>query len=179
MKKSLILIIAISFSMVAFTQSYDIAGGLRIGTELGITGKYRFAKRTCVEAIIQNGIVQDETSISILGEQHFPLMTRRLNMYMGGGLHKGWISTENSKYSNPAGITLIGGLDFTIRKLNVSWDFKPAINLTGGSKAIYSQSSVSVRYVFKQRETKFKKFLKEKKWQVWKKENWKRKKKTN
>ena len=173
MKKSSILFLSLFLTIGAFAQSYDIAGGLRLGTEFGVTGKYRFAKRTCAEVIIQNGISQDETAITFLVEQHFPVLTRRLNMYFGGGLHKGW--SDDDKIDDPYGITAIAGIDFTINRLNVSWDFKPAINIGGGSSNLYSQSAVSVRYVFKKRPTKVKKFLKSDKWKVWKKENWKKK----
>lgn len=173
MKKSTILLLLTFFSFSAFAQSYDIAGGLRLGTEFGLTAKYRFAKRTCAEVIIQNGISQDETAITFLVEQHFPVLTRRLNMYFGGGVHKGW--SNDSTYDNPYGITGIAGIDFTINRLNVSWDFKPAINIGGGSSNLYSQSAVSVRYVFKKRPTKVKKFLKSDKWKIWKKERWQKK----
>ncbi|MEL6276089.1 MAG: hypothetical protein AAFU03_13400, partial [Bacteroidota bacterium] len=36
-------------------------------------------------------------------------------------------------------------------QLNLSYDFKPAINISGGNRTIYAQTAVSVRYIIARR----------------------------
>jgi hypothetical protein len=96
---------------------------------------------------------------------------------MGGGLHKGWLTnTDEVSYKDPFGIDFIAGIEFTMARINLSWDFKPAVNLIGGEKTIYSQSGLSLRYVIakkplfegknkKKRRKKDKKFN----WKFWEK----------
>lgn len=67
---------------------------------------------------------------------------------------------------NPFGITGIVGAEFTLARFNFSYDFKPALNLSGGEKNIYAQSGVSIRYAV----------LKNKVWKDIQKEKKKRKK---
>jgi hypothetical protein len=40
----------------------------------------------------------------------------------------------------------------TIGNINFSYDFKPALNLTGGEKTLYTQTAVSIRYRFWKRD---------------------------
>ncbi|MFQ5447350.1 MAG: hypothetical protein ACE5FF_10470, partial [Saprospiraceae bacterium] len=52
---------------------------------------------------------------------------------------------------------------------NFSYDFKPAINISGGEKRFYTQTGVSIRYVFLNNKV-YKKHLKKKKKEKRKKE---------
>ncbi len=54
---------------------------------------------------------------------------------------------DEPEISGPFGITAIGGAELTIGRLNLSYDVKPALNISGGSNVIYLQSGVSARYV--------------------------------
>lgn len=138
---------------ISAAQSYFTAGGLRLGTDWGLTIQQRVAKRTTVETILQSSLFREEAMVTILGEQHGPLLSRRFNIYGGAGLHKGWSTARRvngedlPEYKGPFGITLIGGAEMTIGRLNLSYDFKPAINISGGEQAFYTQSGVSARYV--------------------------------
>ncbi len=155
MKKLVLTCIALAFFMQLSAQGYDTAFGLRLGTEWGITLQQRLAKRITVEGIIQSGIRRDETTITGLIERHYPLGPRNINVYLGGGLHKGWVrsnGTDPAPYENPFGITGIAGAEISIGRINASWDFKPAINVTGGEQAVYAQTAVSVRYVINKRK---------------------------
>lgn len=168
MKKiSLLLFLAI-FGNFLFAQSYNTAGGLRLGWELGLTAKQRVLKNTTIEGIIHNAYRSDLTSVTVLGAQHYKVLTRRLNIFMGAGVHKGWITDDKILFNNPAGLTVIAGAEFTVRRWNISYDFKPAINLYGGQNRIDPHTSLSLRYVFVPRDSKIKRFFKEKKWKVWK-----------
>ncbi|MCB0650509.1 MAG: hypothetical protein KDC85_04475 [Saprospiraceae bacterium] len=152
--KTLILGILLACSFQLASQSYDISMGVRLGTDKGITYKQRIAKRVTLEGIIQSSFQREEAMVTLLAEKHMPFITRRVNFYTGGGFHKGWLSIPESNLpvKDPFGVTLIAGLEFTAARINVSWDFKPAINIVGGEKRIYSQTGVSVRYVIKKRK---------------------------
>lgn len=177
MKKLAFFFLLFGFANFLLGQSYNTAAGIRLGSEFGITANQRIAKRITVEGILQKGITKNETALTLLIKKHVPVLSRRLNFYIGAGVHKGWISDEKILYNNPIGITGIGGAEITIRKLNASFDFKPAFNVTGGTQKVYSQAALSVRYVFVKRESATKKFFKEKKWKFWKKNKDKKKNK--
>lgn len=152
--KTLILGTLLFCSFQLASQSYDISMGVRLGTDKGITYQQRIAKRVTLEGIIQSSFHREEAMVTLLAEKHMPFITRRLNFYAGGGFHKGWLSApeSNPPVEDPLGVTLVAGLEFTAARINVSWDFKPAINIVGGEKRIYSQTGVSVRYVIKKRK---------------------------
>lgn len=173
MKRLLIISIAFLGTLTLSAQGYNVAGGIRMGTDWGITGKYRFDKRMTVEGIIQSAASKskDEVIITALVEKHNPLITKRFNFYTGAGLHKGWNNTVNeiTTYKDPFGVTVIAGIEFNLGRTNVSWDFKPAFNLIGGEKKMYTQSGISLRYVFQKRPL----FNKKKKKKKGKKINWK------
>ena len=140
------------FVQWSFAQSYDTSAGVRFGSQWGLTVKQRIAKKTTLEGILQAGGKDDFTNLTILAEQHMPVLTKRFNIYYGAGLQAGWYSDPNSEIDNPFGIAAIGGAEFTFARLNVSWDIKPAINLTGGDRNFYTQTGISVRYVINKRK---------------------------
>ncbi|MCB0548938.1 MAG: hypothetical protein KDD19_15265 [Phaeodactylibacter sp.] len=155
MKLRTTLIILAALPAFLFGQSYNTALGMRLGTDYGVTVKQRVGKTTSLEAIIQSSLQREEAQVSLLAEQHFPLISRRFNVYAGGGLHKGWVTREGTEegpvYKDPFGMSLIAGIEFSLGRLNLSYDFKPAVNLTGGKHTIYSQTGVSLRYVVAKR----------------------------
>jgi len=169
MKKTTLLLIFALTGNFLFAQSYNTVGGLRLGFEMGLTAKHRILKNTAIEGIIQNDFRSDLTSVTILLEQHQKILTRRFNMYVGAGVHKGWLTDSRLDFKNPSGLTLIGGIDFTVKRWNLSYDIKPAINIYGGQNTFDVDSSFSLRYVLIPRDSKVKRFFKEKKWKFWKK----------
>jgi len=153
----LVILLFISVSN-AFAQSYNTAAGMRLGTDWGLTVKQRIAKKTTLEGLFQSSLQREEVLLTLMGAQHFPVLTRRLNIYYGGGFHKGWINENDANevpYKDPFGLTLIGGLELSLGRLNLSYDFKPAINLSGGEKKFYTQTGISLRYVIIKRDTNF------------------------
>ena len=172
---------------LASAQSYDLTGGIRMGTDWGVTSQLRFAKKATAEVILQSSLQREEVILTVLAEKHSPLISRRFNFYTGGGIHKGWNTAsaeEGSEVTDPWGVTLIAGAEFTLLRLNVSWDFKPAFNISGGEKKFYTQSGISLRYVMvkknqfeKNRKRRQKQRRKEERrenrkgngWQFWKK----------
>jgi hypothetical protein len=167
--KKLILHALISLAPVSlFSQAYMTAGGLRLGTDWGLTVQQRLAKSVTFEGIVQSSLQREEVMLTGLVEKHYPLVFRGLNLYAGAGLHKGWLSTASPveppvrTFGDPFGLTLIGGAELTLGRLNFSYDFKPAINLSGGEKNFYTQTGISVRYVFLNNKV-YKKHLKKRK----------------
>ncbi|MEM9836859.1 MAG: hypothetical protein AAF828_10175 [Bacteroidota bacterium] len=141
-------------------QSYDAALGLRVGTDMGVSAQLRMPlvhKNFTTEAIIQSSLARDEGQITLLGKQHHPILSRRLNLFMGGGVHFGWSNELEGEQSakGPTGLTGIIGGEATFGKINVSYDFKPAINISGGDRVLYTQTAVSVRYVIAKRHSIF------------------------
>jgi len=136
----------------ALGQSYNTAVGLRMGTEWGLTLRQRFYKNYAAEMLLQSSLQREETQLTLLGLSHKPLLTRRLNFYYGAGFHKGWADQLEVSYEDPWGIDFIAGLELTIGSINLSYDYKPAINLSGGEKTFYSQTGISLRYVIWKRD---------------------------
>ena len=141
-------------------QSYDAAIGIRVGTEWGATAQLRVPqlhKNFVLEGIVHQAIGKDEGSISLLGKQHQPLLSRRINLFYGAGAHAGWNHETDSEtgeaFNGPVGLTGVVGLEATFKRINVSYDFKPAVNVTGGESFLYSQTAVSVRYVIGRRNS--------------------------
>lgn len=157
MKLIVILLSCLLPALVA-AQSYDAAFGIRVGTEWGATVQLRVPqihKNFVLEGIVHQAIGKDEGSVTLLGKQHQPLLSRRINLFYGAGAHAGWnneIDTETgATFNGPIGVTGIVGLEATFKRINISYDFKPAVNLTGGESVLYTQTAVSVRYVISKR----------------------------
>jgi hypothetical protein len=147
MKKLSFLLGFLFLTTLGMAQSYFTAGGIRIGDGIGISLQQRVAKKVTVEGILKNNNARDEFSVTGLIERHISLISRRLNFYTGIGLHKGFVHNDELETKGPFGITAVGGLEFTIGKLNLSYDFKPALNLSGGTKVFYPDTALSLRYV--------------------------------
>jgi len=152
---SLIVLLLVSLSL--YSQSYDLTAGLRLGTDWGISAQFRMPyvhKNFTIETILQSSLQRDEGLLTILGEQHTPILSRRLNIYTGAGLHFGWsneVKEDASPVKNPIGISGIVGAEANFGQLNLSYDLKPAINISGGSRTIYAQTAVTVRYIIAKR----------------------------
>ena len=146
-----IFIVMLLGSTFVQAQSYITAGGIRVGSGIGLTLQQRLTKRITVEGIIQTQSKRDEVMATALVQRHFPIITKHFNIYGGAGIHKGWSTTSirnEVDYTNPFGVTFVGGIEMTLGRVNLAYDFKPALNLSGGTQFLYPQSAVSVRYVF-------------------------------
>jgi hypothetical protein len=139
------LVTLISFS--GYSQSYFTSAGARFGTDWGITVQQKVLKHATVEGIFQSSLFREELMLTGLFEYHFPVITKRLNIYAGAGFHQGFNTQLDPTYESPYGITAIAGAEFTIARFTISYDYKPAFNLYGGENSWYNQSALSVRYV--------------------------------
>ncbi|MEA2042227.1 MAG: hypothetical protein U9N85_06700 [Bacteroidota bacterium] len=134
------------FSLDALPQSYITSVGVRFGTDYGLTIQQRLLKHVTVEGIAQSSLHREELMITGLGEYHIPVFTKRLNFYVGGGFHQGFHTSNDIPFEPAKGISAVAGGEFTLARFTVSFDYKPAFNLSGGEKSWYMQSGVSVRY---------------------------------
>ena len=135
-----------------------LSAGLRLGTEWGASVLLRLPqvhKNFTLEGVLQQSMSSDEGSLTILGRRHHPFLTRRLNIFMGGGLHFGWtneLDPETAEpLSNPWGINGIVGAELTIGRTNLSYDIRPAIHIGGRSVGPKLQTGISIRYVISKR----------------------------
>ncbi len=144
----LFFILSLFISGNLFSQSYFTAGGARLGTDWGITFQQKILKYTTSEVIFQSSLVREELMLTGLIEHHFPVVTKRLNVYLGAGFHKGFVTDNSATYESPYGMSVVAGAEFTVARFVISYDYKPAFNFAGGENSWYSQTGVSVRYVF-------------------------------
>lgn len=140
----------------AFAQSYFNTFGVRIGNgsdyrTAGITYQQRILKDFTIEGIAQTDFSKNST-FHALFEYHRPIISKRLNYYMGAGLMTGKETIANSETLVPIksavfGTDLIAGVELTLLKFTVSLDYKPNFNITGREQWFSDQVGVSVRAV--------------------------------
>jgi hypothetical protein len=138
-----LVVVALAFSAPSFmdAQAYITSGGIRLGTELGLTIQQKIPGTNTIEGIVTTN--KYRWQIQGLFEHHRRLIGKRLNYYYGIGPHWG----SEKAYGKYFGITPITGLEFTIAKLTISYDYKPSFNIIGGSSFIFHDSGLSVRAV--------------------------------
>ncbi|TAE55328.1 MAG: hypothetical protein EAZ89_05720 [Bacteroidetes bacterium] len=142
MKKVFATLIAVTACMqLAVAQGYKTTGGVRLGNSWGLTVTQRIATKWTLEGILQNDFV-DYSYLHLLARRHHSLISRKFNVYYGGGLHTG-IGFERRGI---VGLDAIVGAEATLGRLNVSFDFKPQL-MTGTGRTFYPNTAVSVRYV--------------------------------
>jgi len=130
-----VFLLLLSVSAFLTAQSYDAALGIRLGTEIGASGQVRLPvihKNFVAEGILQSSLRRNEGKFTILGKQHQNILTRRLNIFYGAGVHLGWTDEINTK---------------TGETYSAPYDFKPSINVGGDAFPISLETSITVRYV--------------------------------
>lgn len=148
MKRQIILLSILGLmAMNADAQSYITAAGARVGKDWGLSLQQRLTKRMTIEGIAETSFSRDEVMLTGLLERHLPIFTRHFNLYGGVGIHKGWSTNRREFVDDPVGLSFIGGAELTIGRFNISYDFKPALNVYGGERRFFTTSALSVRYV--------------------------------
>ena len=128
-------------------QSYNTSLGLRLGDGIGMTARQRILKRTTLEGIFYQHHPSDQTIAGLMLDHHMPVLTKRLNMYLGGGIGRGFPKADESTSVHYNALMLNAGLEFTIARLNLSWDFVPVIPLTDQDDSLTTLTAFSLRYV--------------------------------
>jgi hypothetical protein len=144
-------------------QKYVTSLGARLGEETGLSLQQRIAKEWSIEGILLSSWRNKDLGLKVLAEKHHPILGRRLNMYYGGGIH--WNYLNDSAKIYPSGLSGIVGLELSISRLNISWDFLPSFNIWYGDGDFTPSTAVSLRYIL------IKEKKKKKHWRPFKKRN--------
>ncbi len=148
-------------------QAYRTAAGLRFasGKTIGLSVQQKVMDKITVEGIFQNSSANvGLTSVSLLAEMHQKILFKRLNLYYGAGIHKGWYkNSDEQELSNPSGLATIAGLELALGRMVFSWDIQPNVNVLGGDQFLDTSTGFSLRYIFVKQKKK------KKNWKFWKK----------
>lgn len=152
-------------------QKYNTLGGIRVGDDFGLSGTQRIADKTTIDLTFQPGTFAGNRLLLLTANQHYPLLTKRLNFFIGGGLYQKRYENIFKKtqpideVSNPikrSGIAFNLGAELTLGKLTVGVDYVPLVHFENESyRRFYGTSGLSLKYVFVERESKTKKFFKD------------------
>jgi hypothetical protein len=131
-------------------QKYVTSLGARLGEETGLSLQQRIAKEWSIEGILLSSWRNKDLGLKVLAEKHHPILGRRLNMYYGGGIH--WNYLNDSAKIYPSGLSGIVGLELSISRLNISWDFLPSFNIWYGGWGFYTKHCSQSALYFDQRK---------------------------
>ncbi|MBE9468386.1 MAG: hypothetical protein IMY72_08725 [Bacteroidetes bacterium] len=157
MKKFVLLLFSVILigGFSANAQDYKTAIGVRGGMANGLTAKQFVSKNIAYEGILSTR--WQGFNITALYEIHKQAFkTPRLNWYYGAGAHIGFWDGSNVNWaSDNESYTVIGvdgvlGIEYNIKEIpiNISLDWKPALNIVGYSGFWGNVGAVSVRYIF-------------------------------
>jgi hypothetical protein len=151
------LILASGISFSAFSQyDYKTAIGVRAGFSQGLSIKHFLGHKDAVEGIVSfryRGFVA-----TALYERHAnAFAVDHLYWYYGAGAHIGfwdyydghpWFDEDDGS-KTVIGIDGILGIEYNIQDIpiNVSLDYKPAINIIGFSNTVLDGGALSIRYM--------------------------------
>jgi hypothetical protein len=152
-------------------QSYNTAFGLRIDNGINLTAQQRVYKNWTLEGIVHTSFRSDDLGLTVLGERHHKVLFRNLNFYYGAGGHYYWKNDRQTGDEEPEisenvyGLSLIGGAEISLGRINVGVDWKPELHLSNDEQTspfAWNGAAISVRYIIDKRERK-----KVKDWKVW------------
>ncbi len=146
-------------------QKYNTIAGVRIADDFGLTFSQRIANKNTIELNHQPGTFAGKQMTSLLVKQHYPLLSKRLNFFMGAGLYTRKSSSGNAdipQVSSSTGLALSFGAEFSIGRLSIATDYLPlvTINKSDSNQRFYTTSGFSLRYILVGRESSTKKFFK-------------------
>ena len=157
--KKLLLLISASFLLVcsasAQDNTYKTAAGIRAGLSAGLTIKHFTSERGALEGIVSSR--WGGVNITGLYEIHdIAFDEPGLRWYYGFGGHIGfWDGDRNPWFDDNethtvVGVDLILGMEYTIpgSPVNLSLDWKPAVNLIGDSGFLADEFAFSLRFAF-------------------------------
>lgn len=158
MKKRICLFVLNLFTLTLFAQAYKTAGGVRLGTNYGISLQQKINDNLTVEGVAHYDF-RSKADFSLVGKQYKKLLIKNLTYFYGAGLHKGWIKDyyindegnkidlEGQETKDPIGITGTAGVELTLGRINVSMDYRPKVNISGGPGLLDHNTALTVRYV--------------------------------
>lgn len=157
MKRFIYILAFIFIGTNSFSQDYNTGIGLRFGLSNGITVKHFLGSKTALEGIISSR--WKGVKLTVLYEFDFETSVDRLHFFAGFGGHIGswyekhvpWSNGKSDNYRhNVLGVDGIVGLEYNFDEIpiNLSIDWKPAINLWGYNGWWGDEGALSIRYIF-------------------------------
>lgn len=133
----------------AEAQRYNTAVGLRLSKGVGLTIQQRIASQWTIEGTAFTNF-GGNTDYAFTGQYHGKIIfQKRLNWYVGAGFHTGSFDDGNTN-----GLALIGGLEFSIKRLCLSIDYMPLFNFTEAGSWYEATPAISARYILFKRPKK-------------------------
>ena len=178
MYRYLIFLAILAFSIPCFGQGYNTAIGLRLGKDLGFTLQQRLANKTTAEAIFYGGNSNPDTYANLLLRQHLPLLSKKVNAYVGLGFGSHWQFVDDKPTEQKYTVPGVIGLEMTFGRLNISGDVMPHFVFNQNEENSYkSIANVSLRLVLFKRKLDAKEKVKDKFGELFPKGGKKKKKK--
>lgn len=156
MRKTILLFLLIFiFTIRVDAQDYNTGIGIRAGTSNGLTIKHFIAQESLVEIIFASRWHgYNLTGLYQVYKQAFK--TNRLNWFYGVGAHIGsYQGEEHRRFDDDNNYWLLGldgiiGLEYNFHEIpfNISLDWKPAVDFTGGFYPWGDEVAFSLRYIF-------------------------------
>jgi hypothetical protein len=137
-------------------QTYNTALGMRINGGLGVTVKHMLNDKAAIEGILYTR--WGGLNLTGIYAVHYPVFKEPgFRFYIGGGSHLGFFDGNENPWwddNDQHGVWGIDGqigLEYTFDEipLNLSLDWKPAINIIGSDDIWYGDAGLSVRYTWK------------------------------
>ena len=151
------LTVVMAFSIIALlnAQDYRTGIGLRGGFSSGLTLKHFVSNKAAFEGILSTrwrGF--DITGLYEIHGEAFDV--ERLNWYYGFGAHLGFWDGRYAPWGSVGSTYTVIGIDgilgieynFTEIPVNISLDWKPAINVFGNQGFWGDGGAISLRYIF-------------------------------
>ncbi len=166
MRTTILLVLFLSMNLTHISsQMYNTIGGIRLGDDFGLTVSQRIANKTTLDAIYQSGTFAGNEMISLTARQHYPLLTKRFNFFLGGGAahritHNSFADAPASKIHNTH-LAFTIGAEMTLGHLNISADYMPMVSISNYSsrQRFYANSGISLKYVFIKKTKNKEKFI--------------------
>ena len=161
--KFIYILLLFTFTNLA-AQKYNTVGGVRIGDDFGISFSQRFANKNTFELIHQPGTYAGKELTSLVVKQHYSLLTKRLNFFMGAGVYSGKFAPsriDNVDVTRSTGMALNFGAEVSIGRLSISTDYLPLVTLNrnNSNQRFYTTSGMSLRYILVPRKSGTTKFF--------------------
>jgi hypothetical protein len=164
LNKYIIITIFCLTSSILAAQKYNTLAGVRIADDFGISFAQRVANKTTIELNHQPGTFAGRELTSLLAKQHYPLLTKRINFFMGAGLYTRKAIETNSETSiavRSNGLAMTFGAEISLGRLSISTDYQPLVtfNKNDSNQRFYTTSGLSLRYILVPRASSTKKFF--------------------
>jgi len=153
MKKILILASALLITMSAFSQNYERAAGIRLGTSIGVTYKQFLTAGSAFEAMVSLDIIgknDRKINYSAYGEYHYNLDVDGLSLFAGPGASIGMFVAGDYRDRAVLSLELIGGVEYKLQSypMIIAFDWNPQLQMVTDAGIKPANFGISLRYTF-------------------------------